>query len=271
MRRIAWGMVVFLALAACAWPARAQTSVRIVETWPPGQDVVLGRNQHFYLRIAYDTREPVQIWARPMYRGKPAKAGSNPSQTYTGNGEALAWFFLMEPGARVDEVRIRVGDGSPDNTRVLATWRGEVSGGGMASIAPEPGWAVRMRSEAKAAQDSAARQAANQPLPPWIGLIAYGFAMAVLGAGVLGFAAPVWAARRWSGGWRVAALAPLVYMGFVVLRIFFGVLIDPTSHNLWPFELLMAGGLGFLVVGGLWLVRKLAGIPEAGAIRRGSG
>src|SRR3546814_13076679 len=52
-------------------------------------------------------------------------------------------------------------------------------------------------------------------------------------------------------------------MAFVVLRIVVGVAIDPTSHNLWPFEILMAGGLASVLVLALWLVRKLSGAERA--------
>src|SRR3546814_9045893 len=52
-------------------------------------------------------------------------------------------------------------------------------------------------------------------------------------------------------------MVPAALMAFVVLRIMVGVAIDPTSHNLWPFEILMAGGLASVLVLALWLVRKL--------------
>lgn len=32
---------------------RADTVVRVVETWPPGNYVTLGKNQYFYLRLAF--------------------------------------------------------------------------------------------------------------------------------------------------------------------------------------------------------------------------
>src|SRR3546814_2793134 len=77
--------------------------------------------------------------------------------------------------------------------------------------------------------------------------------------GLLALALPAWALWRWRGGWRIAAMVPAALMAFVVLRIVVGVAIDPTSHNLWPFEILMAGGLASVLVLALWLVRKLSG------------
>ncbi|MDE2466474.1 MAG: hypothetical protein KGO02_22595 [Alphaproteobacteria bacterium] len=53
--------------------------------------------------------QPVHIWARPYFQGKPTKAGSNPSRVYpAGNGEALGWFFPVRsrhPGGRSADQR----------------------------------------------------------------------------------------------------------------------------------------------------------------------
>src|SRR3546814_18428404 len=81
--------------------------------------------------------------------------------------------------------------------------------------------------------------------------------------GLLALALPAWALWRWRGGWRIAAMVPAALMAFVVLRIVVGVAIDPTSHNLWPFELLMAGGLASVLVLALGLVRTLCGAERA--------
>ena len=74
--------------------AQAGTVVRIVETWPPGNYVTLGKNQNFYLRLAYETDKPISIWARPYFKGKPVNAGSNTSPSYSGTGETFGWFFF---------------------------------------------------------------------------------------------------------------------------------------------------------------------------------
>ena len=49
-------------------------------------------------------------------------------------------------------------------------------------------------------------------------------------------------------------------IGFVVLRIIVGVAGDPTSHNLWPFEILQVGALSLGVIGVLIAVRKFSGV-----------
>ena len=78
--------------------ARADTTVQVVSTDPAGDVVTLGTHQNFYLHLEYQSDQPVQVWARPYYRGKVVQAGSNPSRVYpTGSGEALGWFFLFDP------------------------------------------------------------------------------------------------------------------------------------------------------------------------------
>ncbi|HEX8009835.1 MAG TPA: hypothetical protein VF814_02680 [Casimicrobiaceae bacterium] len=154
--------MILLALAAWFGPiggAHAGTMVRVVETWPSGEDVVLGRNQNFYLRLAYDTDTPVGIWVAPYLHGKRVSAGSSPSQTYSGSGETFGSFFFMRPGDEVDEIRVTAGDGSTDHTPVVATWSGHVAGSSEAVGAQaQPAWVAQMSARAKAAQDQAYRE-----------------------------------------------------------------------------------------------------------------
>lgn len=49
-------------------------------------------------------------------------------------------------------------------------------------------------------------------------------------------------------------------MGFVALRVVLGIAADPTSHNLWPFEILQAGFLNLVVIGVLLAARKFSGV-----------
>lgn len=222
--------------------AHAGTRVRVLETWPRGEHVVLARNQNFYLRIAYDADTPVSIWAQPYFQGKPAHAGSNPALPQVGHGEALGWFFLMQPGDAVDEVRIAAGDGSPEHTPVIAVVHVDLSGGSAAPDAhAEPEWVATMRAQAVEAQRSASKAAMNAPIRPADIAFFGGFMMLVYALGAFAFVAPAWALWRWRGGWRIAAAVPALAMACVVLRIVIDTGHDPTSHNLWPFEILMWG------------------------------
>ena len=60
---------------------------------------------------------------------------------------------------------------------------------------------------------------------------------------------------RWRGGWRWAALIPLLLVLGVALRIVVETRADPTSHNLWPFEVLGVVVISSAVLGLLELCR----------------
>ena len=68
----------------------------------------------------------------------------------------------------------------------------------------------------------------------------------------------------WLGRWRWAALVPVVIVLGLVLRIVLEVRADPTSHNLWPFEVLATVIAAAALLGVLELIR-------AGAARFGWG
>jgi hypothetical protein len=84
------------------------------------------------------------------------------------------------------------------------------------------------------------------------------FMLAVLALLLVGAGAPFWAVLKWRGGWRIAAAVPALVMAFVVGRIIVDTAIDPTSHNLWPFEILIWGGASAIAMGVLWLLRRFA-------------
>ena len=260
-----WAILACMAVAMFAiHPALAQVQVQVTETWPAGDGVTLARNQNFYLHLRYTSDQPVQIWAEPYFQGKPARAGSNPSRVYpAGSGEALGWFFL-DPGAQVDEVRINAGDGSPRGTHVVVTWPVSVTGGSEPTQATtQPEWVATLSAADKAAQDAAYKKAMDTPMTTSDVAIFSGFMLAMVALGLIGVAWPAWGLWRWRGGWRIAAAVPAVVMAFVVLRIITGTAIDPTSHNLWPFEIVMWGGLscfGMLLLG---IAHKLFAAKQA--------
>ena len=255
-----------LASAPAAAPAAASApavSVEILETWPSANTIVLPRNKRFYLRLAYRSDEKIGIWVRPMFHGKPARAGSNPSGRYVGEGEALGWFFIMDTGAEVDEIRVVAGNGGGvgSGDEIVASLRVQMIGGEPAeATTAQPEWVDRLRGQADAALAELRREAASQPTSAGeAGLIAGVIALALVLC-VLGVLSPAWGLWRWRGGWRIAAAVPAVMMGLVLLNILVGVIIDPTSHNLWPFEVLMWGlaSLAIMVVLALarWIGRR---------------
>lgn len=241
--------------------AGAGTELRVLATHPAGDEVTLGTNQNYYLRIGYSTDEPVRIWARPYYRGEAVNAGSNPSPVYTGSGEALGWFFFFEPGDRADEIRITAGDGSAAGTRLMVSHPVRlVAGNRPAADAGEPAWLTDLLRENERQQREAYEKQMNTP-PSAGETVFFGvFMLAVAGLGLAGVAAPSWAMLRWHGRWRIGAAVPGTMVAFVVLRIFVDTARDPTSHNLWPFEILQVGLLSIAIVGVLAIARKFRGL-----------
>jgi hypothetical protein len=246
-------------------PAHAETHVELLRTWPAGDTVTLHRNQTFYVHLAYRSDQPVHIWVRPYFEGKQVNAGSNPSRVYpAGSGEALGWFFLSEPGTQVDELKVTAGDGSNNGTPVVATFPVSITNDDApAADAAQPAWLATLRAADQAAQRADYEKAMNAPVST--GDIAFfnGFMLTMFALGLIGFAGPAWGLWRWRGGWRLAALLPAATMAFVVLRLFIDTARDPTSHNLWPFEILIWGGFSCLWMLAVVLVRKLSGVRRA--------
>ena len=102
----------------------------------------------------------------------------------------------------------------------------------------------------------------REPVTTGESLLMSGFMVGV-GAWLLGALAwPAWGLWKWRRGWRVASAIPLLLMGFVALRIVIDTTRDPTSHNLWPFEILMWGVPCILIMLALRIARHFAGAGE---------
>jgi hypothetical protein len=258
-----WGWIATVGLAGSG-PVEADATVQVLETYPSGEEVTLGRNDNFYLRLRYDTKHPMGIWARPYFRGHPANAGSNGSYSYSGNGEALGWFFFSGNRGEVDEIRITAGDGSIAGTPVMLIYPVHVMASERHSDADDPPeWVARLKAVDAERQRLAYQAYADRPVAPFTSLLVSLFMIAVLVLGVCGSVMPARALLRWRGGWRIAAAVPAALMGFVVVRLLIGASIDPTSHNLWPFEILMVGLLSSVIMVLLTLARRATGAAAA--------
>jgi hypothetical protein len=258
MQRMSLRVMLWLATWAVGQAAGAATTVEVLDTEPANRTVTLDAGQTFYMRIAYSTDTPVRIWARPYFEGREVNAGSNPSRVHEGEGETLGWFFFLgEPGQQVDEIRISVGDGSKAGTQELERLPVRITGG-TASVPAraEPAWLARLKSEEQRLQRADYERRMSEPLGAGDQAVAAGFMLAVLALGIGSLLLPLRAMRRWEGGWRVAAAVPVLWVGFVVLRIGVGTASDPTSHNLWPFEILYAGVVSFVLIGALTVARR---------------
>jgi hypothetical protein len=250
----------FLALATVllAAAAHADVRVRVAATDPPS-GATLGRDEPVYVRIQFESDEPVNLWARPYRDGKPVERGArfNASAKHVGSGYALGWFSFTG-NAEVDEVRIRAGGGEPWREWEVASHPIRLSWTGQPTTprTAEP-WVEELKSQTEAAFRQAAREQSGRPPSAGDTALFVGFMLVALALLVAGLAGPAWALWKWHGAWRIAAAVPVAMMAFVVLRIVVDVARDPTSHNLWPFELLIWGAASVGIVGALALGRRL--------------
>ena len=217
----------------------------------------LGSQQQFWVRIEYQTDEPVRLWARPYREGVQIKQTmTNASSAYTASGQALAWFALLEPGD-VDEVRIVAGGEHPyrewevARRHVTLRWTDQRMAEGV-----RPQWVTDLlQAEQTRQREDAQRRASTPASVAEVGLFS-GFMLFILALLLAGLDVPIWAALKWRGGWRIAAAIPAAVMLFIVLRIVFDTARDPTSHNLWPFAILQFGTGALLVIGVLRWARR---------------
>jgi len=257
MRRRALSTALLLSALGLPGGAGAEARVRIVATDPAGASVTLGCDETFWVRVEYQTDSPTQIWVRPYLRGKEVPVRSNPSRKHTGSGEALGWFASSEP-YQVDEIRVRLGGGSPYREWDAASLPVKIT----ATSAPAAGriqatWADELLHAEEAAQRRDLEQQRSEPASASDRALVSGFMLSMLALLVAGVALPAWAWWKWRGGWRLAAALPIAIMGFVVARIVVDTSQDPTSHNLWPFEILMFGAASVAIVVVLVVARRL--------------
>jgi hypothetical protein len=251
-----------LVFAACA--AHADVRVRVAATDPPAE-ATLGRDQSFYVRIQYDTDEPTAFWTYAYAGGKRIEKGwkSNASARWSGSGYALGWIAFDVP-MEVDEIRIVAGGGKPYVQREVARhpvnlrWGDGPAAGAAAPWVNELQQATAAAWEAERRTAAANRGAGDALLGLFVMPLFLGLVLACVGA-------PIWVLWKWRGWWRLAGVAPFAVMAFVIGRIAVDTARDPTSHNLWPFEILYSGAAGLALIAVLAVVRRFtrAGAPES--------
>jgi len=249
-------LVLLLALAAGA--ARAELRARVAAT-DPAAEATLGRDQQFFVRIQFDADEPVSLWTRAYAGGKRIEKGykSNASAKWSGSGHALGWISFDKP-LEVDEIRIVAGGGNPYREREVATLPVKLRWGDGPAAAATATWVPELQRTTAAAWEAERRAAeANRGIGDTaLGLVLMPLFLALVLACV---GAPIWALWKWRGWWRLAAVVPFAIMAFVVGRIVVDTARDPTSHNLWPFEILYSGAAGLALIVVLALARRFTG------------
>jgi hypothetical protein len=244
----------FAILAASA--AHAEVRARVAATDPPA-DATLGRDQSFHVRIQFDADEPVALWTQAWSGGKRIDKGykSNASAKWSGSGYALGWISFDKP-VEVDEIRIVAGGGNPYREWQVASYPVKLRWSDGPPAGEAAPWVPELQRATAAAWEAERRAAAARPRST--GEAAFGLLVIPLFLGVVlaCVGAPIWALWKWRGWWRLAAVVPFVVMALVVARIVIDTSRDPTSHNLWPFEIVYSGAAGLALIIVLALVRR---------------
>jgi hypothetical protein len=89
-----------------------------------------------------------------------------------------------------------------------------------------------------------------KPADAFLITIGMAFAGVALVALITSIAWPLWGIVRWQGSWRAAAALPLAVIALWAAKDVYDLAVDRTSHNLLPFEFVMAacGILPYMVV-----------------------
>jgi hypothetical protein len=253
----------FVILASLVCGAQ-QASLTVVDV-DPAEPATLTNQDYVSIHVAYTAPQEVVIWARPYFGGREVTKGiSHPSPRYAaGSGEAFGWFQINTPLA-VDAIHVKMVEAG--GRRVLAEIDHPISvtfSGASGTSRARAAWAVQMSAAQQERFRADAAASRNRPTSAGDAFFGFGFMLVVIGAFVATFAWPAYKAYKWSGLWRWGALLPLIVMGFVVLRIVIDTSRDPTSHNLWPFEIVMFGGGSLIFMALLTAARRFSGQSES--------
>ena len=66
-------------------------------------------------------------------------------------------------------------------------------------------------------------------------------------------------AKSSTPSWRIPVWLPVLPVFLAGANVFIGVMRDPTSHNLWPFEMIVASLFSLVLFGIFLLARRLFG------------
>ncbi len=242
-----------LAALACVSPAAlAEVAVRIAALDPEGSPSLI-QGDALSVRLTYQSDVPLRFSVAGYTSGSPGPAArTNPAPVYpAGAGEAVVWLEPYEPGY-LDEVRVKVQDERWQELEVLSQpvslyWER----GSRTTPRPAAEWVARLSAEQQAMVRRAVREQASD-----------GGSVLIL---LMGWSIPaylvlqIYMLRSFDGGWRKAALVPLVLMIPLGVYTLMALL---AGSNLWPLMLLFLTPLAFLYLAALGLVR-LARRPAA--------
>jgi hypothetical protein len=205
-----------------------------------------------YLDIAYSADEPVRFQASAFRNGKPVTEGAAMNGAVVhpaGTGHALVWVAFTKP-AEANEIRITAYDEKFQPLKAVgepfrARWKGEAARTGTRP----PVWVVRLRENELRLAGEYERA---HPAPPDSLGDAIVWAMFLMVPGY--FIAQALSTFFLRGGWRKAALVPLILMVPVVAITIFAAL---AGSNLAPIYLIFIAPFAMIYLLVLFVVRGI--------------
>jgi hypothetical protein len=256
-------VIPLVVLVASVAAASAQTPpvVRVTGVTPePGG--VMARSQNLYVRVDYESDQPLRFQAAGYLDGKVSDGlAMNPSPVYpAGKGEAVVWVFGLKD-TRIDELHVRVCDaGWRDLIAVPVSAQVEWRTG--APEVPTAAWAA----ELSAAQQSAVSETMEQTPEPstvigkvWSVIVGLLVPLAFLSLPAYPFF-QIYALVRLRGRVRLVSALPLVFM----LPIYaYTILALSKGSNLWPLFAIFASPVALIIViAVMFVARKRAAEEE---------
>jgi hypothetical protein len=234
--------------------------VHIVAT-DPATPVILNKFEKLNIRVGYSSDRRVRVRVEPFYGETPLPSLTGGAASYeAGEGEAYFW-ISYDNAVKINRAQITLLDDETNKPMATADAALDVSWSGVATgvIRPDADWARRMRldSERQGKEDFARREAKRLALGGARTGAVLDIVMAAGAWMVPGyFILQAVFLLRWKGGWRTAALIPLVPMSLVLGFVFYATVVR--GSNIAPVIIVFTApvGLVFLVV--LWLLRRSA-------------
>jgi hypothetical protein len=227
----------------------------------PSFSPTLVTSSPFYIKIAYRSERPVRFRV-DAYRGDTKvedAAMYNPAPVYAaGSGEALVWITYRNP-TRLDALVVTALDDkwkrlSSLRVPVEATWSWEAPHG-----VPRSAWAARLSAAQQQAVSKPERGGAPSPLFDLVGLAIMLSVPAYL---ILQAALPL----RLKGGWRKAALVPLIG---AIPALFHALTGLATGSNVWPLMLILFSFVASLYLVGLIVLNAVTNARRAAQLQAG--
>lgn len=243
------------AVALIAHIAVAATPVVRVTGVTPDPGSVLAGGQNFYVRVVYESDQPLRFQAAGYLDGARSDGlAMNPSPVYpAGKGETVVWVFGLKD-TRIDELHVRVCDAEWDDLIAVPAsapveWRAG------APEAPTAAWAA----ELSAAQQRAVGEAMKtEPVPStvlgkvWSVIVGLLVPLAFLSLPAYPLF-QVYALWKLRGTARLLSALPLVFM----LPIYaYTTLALSKGSNLWPLFAIFASPVALILVIVVMLVAR---------------